>query len=386
MSRIPRFARTPVVLAALLTLTAFAGGQPPASARDTAAPRPPARADACLPGGPCSTPVPVKVVIVTMFEIGEDEGDRPGEFQFWKERRNLDVVYPFPHGHHDLHFDPESGVLAMVTGIGTLKSGPNVMALGLDQRFDLSQAYWLVAGIAGIDPNDASIGSAAWSAWLVDGDLAHEIDAREKPDDWDTGYFALHSQGPRDPDVPPSEGEVFTTNVALRDWAFGLTKELELEDVEGLAEARAEYTNYPNAQKPPFVLTGGHLAAMTYWHGEVMNDWANRWVDYWSRGESNFVTSAMEETGSFQSIEYLDAIGRVDRDRFMVLRAGSNYTVPPPHMSAAENLLREREGYTGLLGALESLYLVGGTVIDEIVGNWDRYAGTIPTPEMLPAE
>ena len=35
-------------------------------------------------------PIPVKVVIVTMFERGADEGDEPGEFQFWKERRDLD--------------------------------------------------------------------------------------------------------------------------------------------------------------------------------------------------------------------------------------------------------------------------------------------------------
>ena len=33
--------------------------------------------------------LPVKIVIVTMFEIGEDFGDAPGEFQFWRERRNL---------------------------------------------------------------------------------------------------------------------------------------------------------------------------------------------------------------------------------------------------------------------------------------------------------
>ena len=38
--------------------------------------------------------------------------------------------------------------------------------------------------IAGIDPEDASIGSVAWSSYLVDGDLGHEIDAREMPEDW----------------------------------------------------------------------------------------------------------------------------------------------------------------------------------------------------------
>ena len=33
--------------------------------------------------------IPVRVVLVTMFEIGEDEGDQAGEFQLWKERRAL---------------------------------------------------------------------------------------------------------------------------------------------------------------------------------------------------------------------------------------------------------------------------------------------------------
>jgi purine nucleoside permease len=40
-----------------------------------------------------------------------------------------------------------------------------MMALGMDPRFDLSQAYWLVAGIAGVNPLEASIGSAAWVEW-----------------------------------------------------------------------------------------------------------------------------------------------------------------------------------------------------------------------------
>ena len=333
----------------------------------------------CQPGGPCANPIDVRVVLLTMFEIGSDTGDRPGEFQLWAERANLTERYPFPHGHHDLFYDPERKLLAMVTGIGTLKSGPNVMALGLDQRFDLSNAYWLVAGIAGIDPEDASIGSAVWSAYLVDGDLGHEIDAREKPADWPTGYFARRSAGPYSQPRPQSQGEVFVTNIALRDWAYELTKDLELMDPEGTEEARARYTDYPNAQRPPFVTRGGHIAAMTYWHGTLMNEWANRWVEYWSDGATDFVTSAMEDTASFQAVEYLDAIGRADRNRFMVLRAGSNYTVPPSGVTAAENLLAERKGYTGMTAALEALYRVGSTVIDELSSNWARWRDEIPT-------
>ena len=38
------------------------------------------------PAEPQGDPVlPVKVVIVTMFEIGEDEGDAAGEFQLWQD-------------------------------------------------------------------------------------------------------------------------------------------------------------------------------------------------------------------------------------------------------------------------------------------------------------
>ena len=328
---------------------------------------------------PAAAPLPVKVVIVTMFEVGADEGDAPGEFQLWKERRDLDVRLPFPQSHHDLFYNRESQLLGMVTGIGTAKATAATMALGLDPRFDLRRAYWLVAGIAGIDPEDASIGSAAWSAYLVDGDLAYEIDAREKPADWPTGYFARRSQRPFDPNKPdPVEGEMHVANIALRDWAYELTKGLDLSDSESLAAARAPFTEHPNARKPPFVLKGGHIAAMTFWHGALMNDWANDWVRYWSDGATDFVTSAMEETGTFLAMEYLHRVGRVDKERLLVLRAGSNYTMPPPGMTAAEHLLREKQGYSGMEAALESLYLVGGTVIDALLGNWETYEHTIP--------
>lgn len=127
-----------------------------------------------------SEPLKVKAVIVTMFDAGDDVMAGPGEFQRWAEREDLKIVYPLPHAFHDV-FANEQGLIATVTGIGTAKAAASIMALGLDPRFDLTKAYWLVAGIAGIDPEDASLGSAAWAEWVVDGDLACEIDAREIP-------------------------------------------------------------------------------------------------------------------------------------------------------------------------------------------------------------
>jgi purine nucleoside permease len=335
-------------------------------------------ATACAPATPCAAPLPVRVVIVTMFEIGEDSGDAAGEFQLWKERRHLDTRIPFPHGYHDLYYNPDSQILAMVTGVGTARSATATMAVGLDPRFDLSKAYWLVAGIAGIDPQDASIGSAAWARYLVDGDLAHEIDAREIPADWKSGYFPLDRKGPNDPAPPPKDGAMFELNGALREWAYSLTKNISLPDDPAIQAERMRYTGFPNAQRPPFVLKGEQLSAMTFWHGKLMNQWANDWVNYWTQGKGDFVTSAMEETGTYMAVDYLDRIGRVDKDRFMVLRAGSNYSMPPPGHSAADYLLRENEGYSGLNAALESLYLVGSKVVDELIDHWDRYSEKVP--------
>ncbi|MGY8717060.1 MAG: purine nucleoside permease, partial [Verrucomicrobiia bacterium] len=96
-------------------------------------------------------PIKVKVVVVAMFERGEDTGDRPGEFQHWVEREGLTETYAFPQGYRDLRGSPDGSILGVVTGVGTAKSAATIMAVGLDPRFDLTEAYWLVAGIAGAD-------------------------------------------------------------------------------------------------------------------------------------------------------------------------------------------------------------------------------------------
>src|SRR5882757_3732568 len=174
---------------------------------------------------PQQKPIEIKVVVINMFEIGADTGDAPGEHQYWVEREHLDTVLSFPAGYHALHLNPKTGVLAVLTGVGTARTAATIMALGLDPRFDLTHAYFLVAGIGGIDPQMGSLASAVWSDYIVDGDLAHEIDAREipqaTPEDrkvWKTGYVPLGKSTPYEQPRTArfgDDGNVYHLNTAL---------------------------------------------------------------------------------------------------------------------------------------------------------------------------
>ncbi len=330
-----------------------------------------------LHAAPKDKPIPVKVVVVAMFERGADTGDAPGELQYWVERNHLDQVLPFPAGYHDLRLNRQ-GVLAVLTGVGTAKSTAAIMALGLDPRFDLSKAYWLVAGIAGINPEKGSLGSAAWAEWVVDGDLAREIDAREIPSDWKTGVLPLRGASPYSEPRDSSEGEVYHLNPRLVDWAFHLTENLPLPDSPDLEKARARYEPAA-ARRPPFVLKGDTLSSGTFWHGKLLNDWAADWVRYHTGGAGDFATTAMEDTGTLQSLTLLAKAGRVDLNRVLVLRTASNFDMPEPGVTPAENLARLKLGaYSAYLPALEAAWKTGDTVVEELVRNWVRYRDHVP--------
>src|SRR5580700_9175073 len=209
--------------------------------------------------------IPVKVVVVTMFERGADTGDEPGEFQYWVEREKLDRIYSFPQGYRDLRMNRQ-GVLGIVTGVGTAKAAASIMALGSDPRFDLRKAYWVVAGISGIDPADGSLGSAAWAEWVVDGDLGYEIDGREIPADWPTGFVPLGKSKPYEPPRTEDRGEMYHLNATLADWAFHLTEHVDLGDTPEMQKDRAAYPS-ANARRPSFVLKGDTISSSTFFSG-----------------------------------------------------------------------------------------------------------------------
>jgi purine nucleoside permease len=317
-------------------------------------------------------PIPVKVVVVAMFEIGNDTGDQPGELQYWVERDHLDRIYPLPAGYHAVRMNGD-GEMAVLTGQGTAHAAATIMALGLDPRFDLSHAYWLVAGIAGGSPDRISLASAAWARWVVDGDLGYEIDAREMPSDWTTGYIPLRKTRPFETPAAPLDGQMYALNADLANWAYELTRNTSLADTDRLKEVRGHFDG-ASSPKPPAVVMGDEVSGSTYWHGKLSDAWAAEWMRYFTDGKGEFATTAMEDTGTLQSLRGLANAGRVDWNRILVLRTVSNFDQQPRGMSASESLSHQRIGsYSAYLPSLESAYAVGHVVVHEVLGNWSKY-------------
>jgi len=337
-----------------------------------------------LPGASnAAAPLPIRVVVVTTFEVGNDTGDVPGEFQNWVEQYPLSEKLPFPQGFRDLRYNAKGHVLGIVTGVGKAHAAASIMALGLDPRFDLRHAYWLLAGIAGIDPAQASVSSAAWASHIVDGDLAYEIDGRELPADWSTGIVPYDRATPFEPPAPSAVSENgvqdYHLNEGLVGWAYGLTRGLTLPDDAKLQAARAGYPDFPNAQKPPFVLKGDTLSADRFWIGAKLTEWAEHWVPYWTGGEGRFATSAEEDTGYLQALTFLAHAGKVDLARALDLRTASDFSMPPRGTSAADFLKSEAKGdYAAYAEAIASAYQVGSPVVRALAQHWGLYRWKIP--------
>jgi len=332
-------------------------------------------------GAATTSPLAIKAVVVTMFENGDVRGDEPGELQFWVERSDIVQEYPFPLGEFPL-FLTDDGVLILCVGGGIPNATASIMALGLDSRFDLSRAYWLVAGISGGDPQDVSLGSAVWAQHVVDGDLVYAIDGREIPDHWPYGFIPLGAKEPAQGPQDVSDGWTLDTihfplNPQLAAWAFETTRNVDIPDMPGIREFREQYVGYPQAMRAPFVTRGDTLSASTYWHGGMLNTWANDWLRVYAGKDANFMTSNMEDSGTLTALHRLHRIGLVDASRVMVLRTVSNYTLPPPGKAPAWSTTAPYPDQG--LPALEAAYRVGSAVIDALIHGWDDYSDSLPT-------
>jgi purine nucleoside permease len=260
--------------------------------------------------------------------------------------------------------------------MGHTNAAASLMALAFSNRFDLRHTYFLVAGIAGIDPKQGTVGSAAWAKYLVDFGIQWELDAREKPADWPTGFLGINTKSPHEKPPLDYRTEVFALNTSLADAAFAISRNVTLSDSDQAKVARAKF-GYAPANQPPRVIQCDTLAGDTWWSGKYIGERARAWTRLLTDGRGVYCTTQQEDNATYEALKRAASVKRVDLSRVAVLRAGSDFDRPYEGQSASDNLLNYAD-QGGFTPAIENLYRTGNPFIQEVVTHWGAWRKGVP--------
>lgn len=303
-----------------------------------------------------------KVMVITMFGQEAKPWIEGEKFTTQIKLAGLNPEYP------NVDCTAE-GLCHMTTAMGFSNAASSVAAMALSDKFDLSKTYFLIAGIAGVDPKHGTLGSAHWAKYAIDGDLNHRIDQREIPSDWQTGSFSLGAQNPTEKAKWSAGTEVYALNAKLTDYAYNATKDVDLLDGDGAKTYRKHYKDAA-AIGAPLVSICDTVSSDTYWHGIKIAESMENWVKLLTDGKGTYCTSQMEDNASLTALKRASEAGLLDFDRIAVLRTASNFDRQGFDQTALESLKSESSGFKL---ATTNAYRVGKTYADGILSSWDKW-------------
>lgn len=296
--------------------------------------------------------VEVKMLVLSMFEVGENSGDFAGEFQHWYEKyfdgaRAFEITgNPYP-----LYINAD-GVAGTVTGMGKARAAATLTAILTDPRFDLGNTFFMVSGCAGGPPSRTTLGSVVLCDAVVDYELGHswkESDGVEgeptfmvMDDMKEMGYFKLN------PDLITRASELMAG--------------VELEDSSRAAFYRLLY-NEKEARSKPSVQRGVSVTSDSYWHGKGSSWTANDVCSAYGAG--TYMVTQMEDS-AFAVV--LKAFGKLER--MFVVRDVVNFDQPHPGQTVKESLSTSSGGFS--IGMTNG-FRVGSAIVDNIISDWDSW-------------
>jgi purine nucleoside permease len=313
---------------------------------------------------------PVKVMIVTMF--GPEAQAWLDKLGPWQDVpvAGLSPDYPAVHCNRQ-------DVCVVTTGMGYANAASSIMALTFSSRFDLRHTYFLVSGIAGVDPARGTLGSAAWAKYLVDFGLQWELDAREIPPGWSGGYLGINTKNPTDKPPLDYRNEVFQLNPQLADAAYALSRNVKLSDNPQAQAARAKF-DYAPANQPPTVIQCDESSGNTWFSGTLLGERAREWTRILTDGKGVYCMTAQEDNATFEALKRAASAKRVDLNRVAVLRTGSDFDRPHAGQTSVDNLLNYAD-QGGFPLATANLYLAGNPLVQDIVRNWRAWRDGVPS-------
>jgi purine nucleoside permease len=315
-------------------------------------------------------PQPVKVMVVSMFSLEAAPWVKALKFTSEIRVPGLSSDYPLVRCTAD-------EVCQMTTGMGHSNAAASIMAVAYSGLFDLRKTYFLVAGIAGIDPDRGTIGSATWARFAVDMGIAHEIDVRDLPKGWKDGYFGVLTSSPDQKPKFDYRTEVFRLNEALLQKAVALSKGASLEDRDDVRAYRAHYGHAP-ANQPPQVLLCDTVTADTWWAGPHLGDHARHWVRLLTDNEGLYCSTQEEDNATMNALTRASQSGLVDLQRIAILRTASDFDRPYAGQSTFDSLHTQSMLTGAIVTSTDNLVQAGMPLVEAIVSHWPQWQDGVP--------
>ena len=315
------------------------------------------------------TPIPIRVLLLPKFEVGELSGDFPGEAQYYYEAYLAGgEAYEVP-GAGTLYV--KDGVALCLTGMGKVNAAITTAAVLTDRRFDFSAAYVISTGCAGSAMGTTVMGDVFVISEAVDYDLGHRVDSRELKDPEGTTWF-------RDPSF--DDAAVVRLDPALTEAVYALVRDVPLETTERTrAFMAAAFDGAAWAVRDPRVLRGTTVTGDNYWKGIHGHNSAAQIVESYGCADPYALTE-MEDVAVGRALQRLGMA-----DRYIIIRDSVNIDVfmageTPEHLwgpDSGDQLSSEEsvESADIFETARKNNFAVGSAVIDAIL------RGELGTPE-----
>lgn len=261
---------------------------------------------------------------------------------------------------------------SLITFLPEINAAITIASLVQSDCFDLTSTYFLIAGIAGVNPEVATLSSVTFARYAVQVALEYEFDAREIPSNWSTGYLGQGAYAPGQYPTFIYGTEVLEVNAALRSLAVGFTKTATLNDSSDAAAYRAKYSTaaYAAGASPPSVVECDVATSDTYFSGALLGEAFTNYTKLMTNGSGVYCTTGQEDNATLEALLRGANMSYIDFSRIIIMRTASDFDRPYPGSSPQQNLFYAAD--YGFEPAIQNIYLAGVKVVEGIVDNWEH--------------
>lgn len=286
-------------------------------------------------------PIAPKFMIISMFTPEAEVWYDIPDFNLLAHNITLPGLSPlFPA----IHCSDDYSVCQVVTGESEINAASTITSLVLASQFDLTKTYFMVGGIAGVDPTQGTLADVTFARYAVQAALQYEFDAREIPTNFSTGYFP---QGATNPNEYPQDiygTEAFEINDNLRNIAFSFARKAKLNDTSDAAAYRAKYASGAAARDAPSVRKCDVATSDVYFSGTLLGEAFSNYTKLITNGTGVYCTTAQEDNATLEALLRGALAKLVDFSRIIVMRTASDFDRPPPGESDLQNLVYDDQG------------------------------------------